>query len=118
VIIDFVWLSLMGPKFYKVHLGDIWISHFHYTPAIIFYTMYAFGISYFIIIPGLSISSGVMQIAFGGFMLGLITYGAYDLTNQATVKNWPIIVTVVDMLWGAILTALGSIITYNLMAMR
>lgn len=113
IAIDVIWLNVMGPRFYKIYLAHVFDGDFYYIPALVFYMMYTFGISYLVILPGLRDQASAAQIMFGGFILGLITYGAYDLTNQATIKDWPVAVTIVDMLWGAILTSMVSLIGYK-----
>lgn len=114
IFIDSIWLTLMIPRFYRVYLGHI-MNNFNYVPAAIFYSMYSFGISFLIVLPGLRAGAGSTQVALSGFILGLIAYGAYDLTNQATLKDWPLTVTIIDMAWGAILTAIVSLIGYELL---
>ena len=115
VVIDFVWLNLMGSRFYRVHLGYIFAENFNFTPAMFFYPLYCFGIAYLIITPALQSDVKTAQVLLSGFILGLIAYGAYDLTNQATIKDWPLIVTIVDMLWGAFVTSIASGLSYKIL---
>lgn len=111
--IDGIWLWMMGKNFYKVHLVDIFASSFAYQYAIVFYALYAAAISYFITIPALKNNiSTPLSVMAQGLFFGLTVYAAYDLTNQATIKNWPLIVTIVDMAWGATLTALIAGLVY------
>ena len=65
----------------------------------------------FAVVPGLQAGSLRRALLLGGFF-GLVTYATYDLTNHATVKNWPWMVTLVDMTWGAVLATLVSCIGY------
>lgn len=116
VAIDFVWLNVMGSRFYRVHLGHIFAENFNFTPAMVFYPLYCFGITYLIIIPALQSDVKTVQVLISGFILGLIAYGAYDLTNQATIKDWPLIVTIIDMLWGALVTSVASGLTYKILS--
>ena len=111
IIIDTIWFSIMGAKFYKLHMSHI-IYSFDYYIAAIFYFLYSFGIYYLVISPGLQLNHSLSNIAIKGFILGLVAYGAYNLTNHATIKNWPVMVTVVDMTWGASLTCIVSTLTY------
>ncbi len=110
MLIDGVWLFTMGPTFYKKHLGFLFADTFAYSWAILFYVLYAVAVTYFIFIPYKIQTDLSMLHLFGkAFFFGLVVYSAYDLTNQATIKNWPLIVTIVDMLWGATLT--GIVVT-------
>lgn len=112
--LDLIWFSLTVEKFYKPYLGHIISNNFNYVVAAIFYCLYSFGLSYLIILPALEANHTFCRVLFDAFVLGFIAYGAYDLTNQATIKDWPILVTVVDMLWGGVLTALAGGMTYKI----
>jgi uncharacterized membrane protein len=109
--IDIIWIGVVAKNFYQKHIGFIMADKFTITPAIIFYALYAFGIMYFVVSPALAAKS-LSSAVFRGALLGLLAYGAYDLTNQATLANWPLKVTIVDMLWGMVVTALVSTIAY------
>jgi uncharacterized membrane protein len=115
IIIDGIWLSISAPRFYKIHLADIMTADFNYVIAFTFYLLYAFAISYLVIMPHLANGSSALQALVSGAILGMAAYGAYDLTNHATIKNWPAIVTVVDMAWGTFVTAISTAITYKIM---
>lgn len=115
LILDLIWFSITVERFYKPYMGHILSGNFNYLVAVCFYVLYAFGISYLIIMPGLNLSQSIFQITANGFILGLIAYGAYDLTNQATLKDWPVIVTFVDMVWGATMTSLASTVAYKIL---
>jgi uncharacterized membrane protein len=105
--LDSVWLTTMASILYRPNLGDTLLESFRLVPAIAFYLTYLFGILYFAIAP--SLGSGKVLAAFiRGALLGLVCYGTYDLTNQATLKVWPTIITVVDMAWGVTITAVTS----------
>lgn len=111
LLIDLSWIGLVASSFYKKHLGYIMGSQFAATPALIFYALYAYGVLYFAVQPALA--AGSWSVAAGrGALLGLIAYGTYDLTNHATIARWPAVVTVVDMGWGLVVTALVSTIAY------
>jgi len=109
--IDIVWLTLIAQKFYAKHLGFIMNPNVNFLAAILFYLLFIVGIVLFVVMPALTKESWTHALLFGA-LFGLITYATYDLTNLATIKNWPVIVTVVDMIWGATLSALISVITY------
>lgn len=113
ILIDLIWFSFSVQRFYKPHLEHIISGEFQYVFALVFYVVYAFGISFLVVIPSYSLSDSMHMVAIKGFVLGLTAYAAYNLTNQATIKDWPVIVTLVDTLWGATLTALVCSITYK-----
>lgn len=109
LVLDAIWLSTMMKSFYGKHLGHIFADKPSLTPALIFYILYAIGLLYFVVFPLLVANASYGKIFLTGAFLGLIAYGTYDLTNQATVKDWPVIVTLVDLTWGAFLTGTVSI---------
>jgi uncharacterized membrane protein len=110
VAADMVWLGAMAPRFYQPTLGDIAISGVNLPPAIIFYAMYPIGLLIFAISPALR-SGSLMTAAVYGALFGLFTYATYDLTNYATLRNWTLQLTVVDVAWGTILGAVTSTAT-------
>ncbi|MEN9647257.1 MAG: hypothetical protein RLY57_61 [Candidatus Parcubacteria bacterium] len=109
-IIDSVWLFSMGAQ-YKAWLGHIFAPTFFFTPAVIFYLIYAAGLVYFVISPAIQQGQQYLHIFLTGAFLGLLAYAAYDLTNHATLQNWPLAMTIVDMAWGALLSGLVSLLT-------
>lgn len=101
--IDAVWLINMAPRLYKPEIGEVMMEKgFRLTPAMIFYAIYIGGIVYFAVWPGLT--EGVAKAALQGAVLGFISYATYDLTNYATLKVWSLKVTVLDLMWGTVLT--------------
>jgi uncharacterized membrane protein len=112
-LIDMVWLGLVARNFYKDQIGHLMASSVNWLAAIIFYLLFLLGLIYFVIAPNYA-SGDVNKLILSALFFGLVTYATYDLTNLATLKNWPVVVTVVDMAWGAILAALVSIIVYFL----
>jgi hypothetical protein len=109
--IDVTWIGLIAKNFYQKHLGYLMSESFSLPVALLFYALFALALVIFVIVPAQEKQSLQKALTLG-FFFGLVTYSAYDLTNQATVKNWPVIVTVVDMLWGASMAALTSGITF------
>lgn len=102
--LDAVWLSTMASRFYRPLIGELLAADFRLAPALIFYVLYVSGIVFFAVRPGLASNSAITALVHGA-LLGLLAYGTYDLTNQATLKVWPSIVTIVDLAWGMFLTA-------------
>ena len=103
-IIDIVWIGVVAQDFYQKYLGYILSPNVNWTAAIIFYLIYIVGIIIFGVRPAIIHNSFKHAIIFGG-LFGFFTYATYDLTNLATVKNWPLIVTLIDMFWGTFLGA-------------
>ncbi len=110
LLIDVCWLFFAGPSFYKPLLDHLMASSMSIYPAVLFYALYALGILILIINPGRQLGMSAVEIVARGAFLGLVAYGAYDLTNQATLRDWPVVVTIVDMAWGACVTALSTAI--------
>jgi uncharacterized membrane protein len=106
--VDMVWLGLVARTFYRKYLGFLMASRPNWLAAIIFYMLFVVGILVLAILPGLEASS-LRTTLLRGTLFGLIAYATYDLTNLATVKNWPLVVTIVDLIWG---TALSTVVSY------
>ncbi len=111
LVIDMFWLIIVARGFYRKHLGFLLSDQPNWWAAIAFYLLFVAGVLVFAVGPGLQANSLRKAALLGGFF-GLVTYATYDLTNLATVKNWPWLVTVVDMAWGAVLTTAVSCIGY------
>jgi uncharacterized membrane protein len=109
--IDAVWLTTIAKGFYAKHLGYIMTDNPNLVAALIFYVINMIGVVVFVLVPGLRENS-VAKVALWGGLYGLATYSTYDLTNLATIKNWPLIVTVVDITWGIVLTTAVSVISF------
>ena len=105
--IDMVWLVVVARGFYQKHLGFLLRPDPNWTAAIVFYLLFVAGLLVFVVVPSLQ-SGSTKKVLILGALFGLITYATYDLTNLATVKDWPLIVTAVDMLWGGILATAVS----------
>lgn len=110
-ISDFTWFKLTS-SFYQREIGFLFGSKINYLPAGIFYLMYALGIVFFVIMPQIKSGSSLTAVFITGAFLGLIAYGTYDLTNNATINNWPVAVTIVDILWGMFVTAFASLVVF------
>lgn len=110
-VIDMIWLVLIAKKFYNRHLGFLMKPDINWYAAIIFYLLFIGGLVAFVISPAVEKHS-LMHALLYGALFGLITYATYDLTNLATLKDWPLLVTIVDLVWGMVLSASVSLITY------
>jgi uncharacterized membrane protein len=109
--IDMIWLVLVAKKFYQEQIGFLMRPDINWFAAIVFYLLFIAGLVTFVISPAIEKHSWVHALLFGA-LFGLVTYATYDLTNLATLKNWPILVTVVDLIWGTVLSASISVITF------
>jgi len=110
-IIDMVWLVLVARKFYAGQIGFLMRPDIGWTAAIIFYLLFIAALVTFVIAPAVEKHSWSHALIYGAFF-GLVTYATYDLTNLATLKDWPVLVTVVDLIWGSALGASVSVVTY------
>lgn len=113
LIADFIWLSLIAKNFYQKHLGFLLSGGFRIVPAIIFYALFVFGITVFVIAPSIEKKSLMNALLLGG-LFGLIAYATYDLTNMSTIKEWPLIVTLVDLAWGTFVAGFVSVVVYKI----
>lgn len=109
--IDGIWLTLIAKDFYTKNLGFLMAKNPNLLAAGIFYLIYIFTLVFFVISPALqknSLSAAILT----GALFGLCAYATYDLTNLATIKDWPLLVTVVDLLWGTFLSGSVAGISY------
>ncbi len=109
--IDMVWLGLVAKNFYAKQIGYLMKTNINWTSAVLFYLLFIVGLVLFVVMPALEKHSWQHAILFGA-LFGLISYATYDLTNLATVKDWPLLVTVVDLIWGMVLAGSVSTLSY------
>ena len=109
--IDIVWLVFVAKNFYQKQIGFLMKPDINWIAAITFYLLFIAGLIHFVISPAIARHSWVHALL-SGALFGLITYATYDLTNLATMKDWPLLVTLVDLTWGSTLAASVSVITY------
>lgn len=111
LIIDTVWLKVMGQRMYRATLGDILLKEPRVWPAVLFYFAYPLGLMWFAVVPSHHDSSP-MQALGSGSLFGCFTYATYDLTNHATLRNWTTKLTVIDVIWGSVMAACCSYCGY------
>ena len=111
LILDGIWLGIIAKDSYQSALKGMLRDNYPMTPWVVFYLVYAFAIAHLIIIPHLNVTS-VMPVLFSGFILGLAAYGAYNLTNYAVLKGWPLSITLKDLAWGSVAGGAGSAIAW------
>jgi len=107
LLLDAAWLSTMANMLYRPVLGDIVLPSLRVWPAVAFYAMFPIGIVAFAVMPALK-SSSVGTAVIYGLVFGAIAYGTYDLTNYATLRNWNLQITVIDIVYGAIASAIAG----------
>ena len=112
-VIDLIWLGVIAQKLYSKYLGYIMKDKPDWTAAILFYLLYIIGLVFFVINPALEKSSWQYAL-FAGLFFGFITYATYDLTNLATLRDWPLTITIIDLIWGSVLGASVSVVTYGI----
>jgi uncharacterized membrane protein len=111
LVIDLVWLGFIAKNLYQKQLGHLMSDNVNWVAAIIFYLLFIGGLVFFAISP--AVSEGVWTKALLlGALLGFLTYATYDLTNLATLKDWPIQITLIDLTWGTFLGASVSTLTF------
>ncbi len=111
--IDFVWLSQVATRFYVDRIGHLMLEKPHLGAAAAFYAVYVVGIVIFASVPALksgSLSTGMLY----GALFGFFCYATYDMTNYATLRDWPLLVVAVDVAWGTILTAVSAALGVSL----
>lgn len=109
--IDFVWLTVAGRFLYKPMLGSLLAAEPNIVVAGAFYLVYVIGVVVFAVLPAANAGSWLMALGLGA-LLGLVAYGTYDFTNLATLRDWPLAVSVIDLAWGTALTAVSALAGY------
>ena len=110
-LVDFVWLTRVAGSFYRREIGSFMLEQPRLGVATIFYVAYVLGIVVFAVMPAFREQS-VMTAALLGALLGAVAYGTYDITNFATLRNWPVTVTMIDIAWGTMLTSVSATAGY------
>ena len=110
-VIDLTWLGLIAKNLYSQQLGFIMKENVNWIAAVTFYLIFIIGIVYFVVNPAI-INDNWRYALFAGMLFGFITYATYDLTNLATLKDWPLKITIIDLIWGTSLGGLTSIISF------
>ena len=109
--IDMLWIGVLAKDFYRNNLGHLFRENINWAAALIFYFLYIIGILIFATLPAMEKQSLGRAVLLGA-LFGFFAYATYDLTNFATLKDWPLKVTVVDMIWGMVLTASVAAASY------
>jgi uncharacterized membrane protein len=107
-VIDMIWLGVVARGFYRRHLGPMLNPKVNWAAAALFYLLFIAGLLVFVIRPAL-VGGEPLKALLLGALFGLISYATYDLSNLATLKDWPLVVTVIDLIWG---TVLGGAVSF------
>lgn len=111
IFLDAIWILFVAKDFYAEKMSFLFNKNINTTPIIFFYPIYALAVLLLVVLPAVESGDWVSAL-WRGLLLGLASYAAYDLTNQATILNWPTIMTIVDIGWGAFVTGITSLISY------
>ena len=110
-LLDIIWLGYIAKGFYRRNLAFILSPDVNWPAAAIFYLVYIVGILFFAVVPAFERAS-LMRALVWGSLYGFFTYATYDLTNLATIKNWPLVIVVIDILWGVCLCTLVASLSF------
>ncbi len=108
---DLLWLGVVARGFYQTHMGHLMKPSVNWTAAVAFYLLFLVGLVVLVILPAVERESFAQAVLLGA-LFGLVTYAAYDLTNLATLEGFPLKVALVDLVWGAVLCATVSAVTF------
>ena len=111
--IDLIWLGFIAKNIYANAIGHLMSPNVNWPAAIIFYIIFVVGILYFVVEPAL-IHQNLTKLIIASALFGFVTYATFDLTSLATLKDWPLNITIIDLAWGTSLSLLVSIISYYL----
>lgn len=111
LIIDGIWLGFIGKNYYQEHIGFLMKTNINWVSALIFYLIFIVGLVVFVIQPGIE-GKSISKLLITGSLFGLVTYSTYDLTNLATIKDWPLNVTIIDLIWGTFVSTAVSFSTF------
>jgi len=109
--IDMVWLTLIAKSLYAQHLGYLMAPKAKLIAAFIFYLLFVAGLQFFVLNPALAAGSWKTAL-FAGMFFGLVTYATYDLTNLATIKDWPVLITAIDLVWGSFVSGITALLSF------
>lgn len=114
-VVDMIWLGVIAGGFYRKALGPLLSPNVNWIAAIIFYLLFLVGVLIFALLPGMAKRSLVYTIEMAA-LFGFISYATYDLTNLSTLRDWPLMLSIVDMIWGSFLSASTATMTYLIMS--
>ena len=113
LVLDSVWLGLISPDLYKEQIGHLLAPEVNWIAAALFYILFIAGLVFFAVKPAIQQDSWKTAVKNGAFF-GLVCYATYDLTNQATISDWPLMITVIDLMWGTFICGISSLVSFSL----
>lgn len=111
LIIDLLWLGVISKNIYKNQIGSFMRETPNWPATIIFYALFIVGVMIFCVLPAIEKNSLNHAIIYGG-LFGFFTYMTYELTNLAVLKNWPLGIVFIDIIWGTFLTCIIGTVGY------
>jgi uncharacterized membrane protein len=111
LLIDGLWLFVFAKKLYAQNLGYLMAEKPRLLAALAFYLLFVLGLQGFVVNPALA-AGNFSAALFSGMLFGLIAYATYDLTNLATIRDWPVLITAVDLIWGSFVSGITSLLGY------
>jgi len=109
--IDLFWLGIIAKKLYQAEIGHLLKTDVNWIAAVLFYLLFIGGLVIFVLMPAVE-SGNIVKAILLGALFGFITYATYDLTNLATLKDWPLKITIIDLVWGTFLGTSTSTLSY------
>jgi uncharacterized membrane protein len=106
-VIDMVWLQLIAKSWYQEGMGHLMAARPNLVAAALFYLLYPAGLVLFAVLPATG-GDGILKASMWGALFGLFAYGTYDLTNMAILKDWPIGLSIIDIVWGGIVGGVAA----------
>ena len=110
ILVDLVWLLVISRKLYKEKIGHLMAENVNLVAAGLFYLVFIAALVFFVISPAIDKKSILYALGAGAFF-GFVAYATYDLTNLATLRDWPVSLTVIDLLWGSFVTGTTCAVT-------
>lgn len=110
-VIDMLWIGVVANRFYREQMGELFAPTIQWVPAVLFYLIFIAALTFFVIQPAVTNGSWTQALLWGAFF-GLTAYATYDLTNLAVTRNWPLLMSIVDLVWGTVMSAGIATATY------
>ena len=111
LVIDFIWLTVIAKSLYAQHLGYLMAPKANLVAALVFYLLFVVGLQFFVLNPAL-LNGNWVSVLLTGMFFGLVTYATYDLTNLATVRDWPILITAIDLVCGSFVSGATALLSF------
>ena len=111
LVIDFIWLTVIAKSLYAQHLGYLMAPKANLVAALVFYLLFVVGLQFFVLNPAL-LNGNWVSVLLTGMFFGLVTYATYDLTNLATIRDWPILITAIDLVCGSFVSGATALLSF------